>query len=78
VQKDFCNNIGKADMPTATANVRYWTRADKRWILARARLSAYDPTATLAMHCGNDLMRPCSLWGGSAIPMPELLIGAPD
>jgi hypothetical protein len=27
--------------------------ADKRWILARARLSAYDPTATFAVHCGN-------------------------
>jgi hypothetical protein len=36
----------------------------QRWILAYDGLSAYDPTATLAMHCGNDLMRPCSLWVG--------------
>jgi hypothetical protein len=24
-----------------------------RWILARDGLSAFDPTATLAVHCGN-------------------------
>jgi hypothetical protein len=26
----------------------------QRWILARDGLSAFDPTATLAVHCGND------------------------
>jgi hypothetical protein len=25
----------------------------QRWILARDGLSAYDPSATLAVHCGN-------------------------
>jgi hypothetical protein len=28
-------------------------RTKQRWILARDGLSAYDPTATLAVHCGN-------------------------
>jgi len=26
----------------------------QRWILDRDGLSAFDPTATLAVHCGND------------------------
>jgi hypothetical protein len=33
-----------------------WSLMDKsgqRWILASDGLSAYDPTATLAVHCGN-------------------------
>jgi len=25
----------------------------QRWVLARDGLSAFDPTATLAVHCGN-------------------------
>jgi hypothetical protein len=33
--------------------VRYWTRADNGWILARYGLSAYDPKRTLAVHCRN-------------------------
>jgi hypothetical protein len=35
------------------AFVRFWTKADIRLILAGGGLSAYDPTATLAAHCGN-------------------------
>jgi hypothetical protein len=27
-------------------------QSGQTWILARDRLSAYDPTATLAVHCG--------------------------
>ena len=34
-------------------NVRYWSNSGQRWILARDGLSANDPTATLAVHCGN-------------------------
>jgi hypothetical protein len=49
-------------------DVAFWHLADKRgtaticplldnsgqrWILARDGLSAFDPTATLAVHCGN-------------------------
>jgi hypothetical protein len=33
--------------------VRYWSNSGQRWILAGDGLSAYDPTATLAVHCGN-------------------------
>jgi hypothetical protein len=33
--------------------VRYWSNSGQRWILARDGLSAFDPTATLAVHCGN-------------------------
>jgi hypothetical protein len=40
-------------MPTARANVRFWSNNGQRWILARDGLSAYDPTATLAVHRGN-------------------------
>jgi hypothetical protein len=28
-------------------------KSGQRWILARGGLSAFDPTATLAVHCGN-------------------------
>jgi hypothetical protein len=28
-------------------------KSGQRWILARDGLSAYDTTATLAVHCGN-------------------------
>jgi len=28
-------------------------QSGQRWILARDGLSAYDPSATLAVHCGN-------------------------
>jgi hypothetical protein len=43
--------------------VRFWTKADKDGYLARAGLSAYDPSTTLALHCGNDFdagLRPLS------------------
>jgi hypothetical protein len=42
-----------ADIPIAPAFVRYWTNSGQRWILARDDLSALDPKATLAVHCGN-------------------------
>jgi hypothetical protein len=35
---------------------KIWSLLDQSgqmWILARDRLSANDPTATLALHCGN-------------------------
>jgi hypothetical protein len=35
---------------------KIWSLSDQsgqRWILARVGLSANDPTATLAVHCGN-------------------------
>jgi hypothetical protein len=41
------------DNPAALAFVRYWGNSGQRWILAGDGLSAYDPTATLAVHCGN-------------------------
>jgi len=41
------------DNLTAAAFVRFWTKADKTAFSARDGLSAYDPTATLAVHCGN-------------------------
>jgi hypothetical protein len=28
-------------------------QSGQRWIFARGGLSAFDPTATLAVHCGN-------------------------
>jgi hypothetical protein len=40
------------DNPTAPMFVRYWTRADNRQFLAGDGLSAFDPYATLAVHCG--------------------------
>jgi hypothetical protein len=36
----------------------------KRTWASALQMSAYDPKATLAVHCGNRLMRPCSLWVG--------------
>jgi hypothetical protein len=42
-----------ADNPAAPAFVRYWSNSRQRWILARDGLSANDPTATLAVQCGN-------------------------
>jgi hypothetical protein len=42
-----------ADNPTAAAFVRYWSNSGQQSILASDGLSAYDPTATLALHCGN-------------------------
>jgi hypothetical protein len=33
--------------------VRFWTSADKVGFWPGNRLSAYDPQATLAVHCGN-------------------------
>jgi hypothetical protein len=43
----------KADKPTAPAFVRYWGNSGQIWIMACDDLSAFDPTATLAVHCGN-------------------------
>src|ERR1017187_6594990 len=43
----------KADIPAATAFVRYWGNSGQIWILTRVGLSANEPTATLAVHCGN-------------------------
>ena len=42
-----------ADNPAAPAFVRYWTTADKSGFWPRDGLSAFDPTATLAVRCGN-------------------------
>src|ERR1035437_2774692 len=42
-----------ADKPAAPAFVRYWSNSGQQWILACDCLSAFDPTATLAVHCGN-------------------------
>jgi hypothetical protein len=33
--------------------VRYWGHSGQKWILACNGLSANDPSATLALHCGN-------------------------
>src|SRR5450759_448031 len=41
-----------ADIPITPAFVRYWGNSGQRWILACGGLSANDPTATLAVHCG--------------------------
>jgi hypothetical protein len=35
------------------AFVRYWTKADKGGFLGRDGLSAFDPSATVVVHCGN-------------------------
>jgi hypothetical protein len=45
--------INAAGRPYAAPNVRYWTKADKGGFWRVGVLSAYDPTATLAVHCGN-------------------------
>src|SRR5664279_2160225 len=37
-----------ADIPTAPANVRYWSNNGQRWVLACDGLSAYDPCRTSA------------------------------
>jgi hypothetical protein len=37
----------------APPNGRYWGNSGQKWILVRDGLSAFDPTATLAVHCGN-------------------------
>src|SRR5450759_3312435 len=42
-----------ADKPTAPGFVAYWTNNGQRWISARAGYDVNDPTATLAVHCGN-------------------------
>src|ERR1035437_6083418 len=42
-----------ADNPVVPAFVRYWGNSGQRWILAGDRLSAFDPSATLAVHSGN-------------------------
>jgi hypothetical protein len=45
--------IGFADKPTAPGFVAYWTNNGQRWISARVGYDVNDPTATLAVHCGN-------------------------
>ena len=45
-----CSGSGRLARPL---NVRYWSNSGQRWILACDGLSAFDPTATLAVHCGN-------------------------
>jgi hypothetical protein len=42
-----------ADIPTALALSAIGLRADKGVFLARDGLSAFDPTATSAVRCGN-------------------------
>jgi hypothetical protein len=42
-----------ADLPAASANWSLLDQSGQKWILARDGLSANDPTATLAVHCGN-------------------------
>jgi hypothetical protein len=37
-------------------------QSGQSWILGRDGLSAYDPTATLAVHCGNDVDAGFSLY----------------
>jgi hypothetical protein len=37
-------------------------QSGQRWILARDGLSAFDPTATLAVHCGNGFEAGFSLY----------------
>jgi hypothetical protein len=37
---------GKADILRTSLNVRFWTKADKTWILGHNGLSANDPTRT--------------------------------
>jgi hypothetical protein len=41
------------DNPAAPAFVRYWTKSGQRSALKRDSSVAIDPTATLAVHCGN-------------------------
>jgi hypothetical protein len=49
----YCNNCDFFSAGIAPAFVRYWGNSGQIWILARDGLSANDPTATLAVHCGN-------------------------
>jgi hypothetical protein len=42
-----------ADNSAAHAFVRFWTRADKGGVTPGCGLSPFDPSATLAVHCGN-------------------------
>ena len=41
------------DKPTTLGFVGYWTNNGQRAALGRNRYAAIDPTATLAVHCGN-------------------------
>jgi hypothetical protein len=45
--------VNAAGRPDAAPDVRYWSNSGQTWFLARDGLSANDPTATLAVHCGN-------------------------
>jgi hypothetical protein len=42
-----------AGPPVLRRPVETTDNSGQRWILARAGLSAFDPTATLAVRCGN-------------------------
>jgi hypothetical protein len=42
------------------SNGRYWSNNGQMWVLPRDGLFAYDPTATLALHCGNGFNAPFS------------------
>jgi hypothetical protein len=53
-----------ADNAAALTFVRYWSNSGQTVALAPNGSAANETTATLAMHCGNDLMRPWSLWVG--------------
>ena len=41
----------------ALPNGRYWGNSGQKWILVRDGLSAFDSTATLAVHRGNGFDR---------------------
>src|ERR1035437_9069718 len=45
--------LHKADIPIGPAFVRFWSNSGQRWILARAGLSAFDPTRTRRVHCSS-------------------------
>src|SRR5450759_807142 len=52
-EQSHLGQVNTARRPYAAPDVRYWSNSRQRWILARDSLSAYDPSATLAVHCGN-------------------------
>src|ERR1017187_3929728 len=60
-------------------NVRYWGYSRHSWILACDGLSANDPTATLAVHCGNGFdagFSPLSKYSFDSIQCCLLSLGA--
>jgi hypothetical protein len=42
-----------ADKRTQPSNGRYWGHSGQNWSLACVGYDAIDPSATLAVHCGN-------------------------